>query len=543
MMDETYNLVDESWICLLSKDGKVTKEGLRTVFLNAQNYLDLGGEIRLQDMAVLRLLISISVTLLYRYNKNGERSDLSNSSEALQRFSEVFKAGRFSEKAVNAYFEEWHDRFDLFSKERPFFQLALNDIEWIADKECPDGKKPLFSNGVFMKWLPIANINGRIQRSDNKPNAPYKDLSGSAADEAEADEAARWLLFYNAYADCSVGKRQNFIDELGKKQSGNAEMTLPSKGSLITPVGKNLFETIMLNSVLFDPDRHELYEKIHPVWEENGKEPEIIKGRPIPNDLARIYTQQARRISLVKKEGKVIGAFASAGESYSSDQLWMEPAFMIHLVKDKDTKQLIQAPMQSKNNVDIWREVEHIAGDNGAPISRWIKLLDEILPEDDVIPFRVTGISYGSMNCGIQSMTEDRIILSRQFVEDTELQDDAVKEIKRIDEISKIIRAFGADCAKCMNLDAKDKRIEGLLSEQYYGAVGHDFRKFLSGNMTLKDLRNAEFDSAKRTVDQYIEYNIKALLRGKMGENGMYLGKSEASFKASIAKLERKTYG
>ena len=105
-MSNKYNLVDKPWICLLSKDGKIKKEGLKNVFLSAQNYLDLGGEIRLQDMAILRLLIAISITILYRYNENGEKIALRNAQDAINRFSAVYKKGKYSEKAINEYFSE-----------------------------------------------------------------------------------------------------------------------------------------------------------------------------------------------------------------------------------------------------------------------------------------------------------------------------------------------------------------------------------------------------------------------------------------------------
>ena len=134
------------------------------------------------------------------------------------------------------------------------------------------------------------------------------------------------------------------------------------------------------------------------------------------------------------------GAYVSAGENFSSELLWMEPAFMMHEVKDKDSKKMVLVPMQSSTTTDIWREIEHIAGDKGASITTWVDKVLEELDEDGVIPFRVTGITYGSSSCGIQSMTEDRITLSRQFLEDTDTQVDAVNEIKRIDEISKLIR-------------------------------------------------------------------------------------------------------
>lgn len=540
MADSMFNLVDEPWICLLSRDGNVTKEGLKNTFLRVHEYLDLGGEIRLQDMAVLRLLFSISVTVLYRFDENGNRSDLQNWEDALNRFLAVWDKGKFNERAICEYFDAWHDRFYLFDDKYPFFQITLDGLDWKDDTDYPNGQKPVYGNGVYMNWLPIANINGRIQRSRNKPNTPYKDLTGTAAEEVDLDEAARWLLFYNAFADCTVGKRQHFTNACGKKESANAGMTHPSRGSLIMPVGQNLFETVMLNSVLFNVKRNELYESVHPVWEEERTDLEYILEKPVPNDFPRMYTQQARRISLFRKGSKVTGAYVSAGESYARELLWMEPAFMMHEVKDKDSKKLALVPMQCGTTTDIWREIEHIAGDKGASITTWVDKLLQELDEDIVIPFRVTGITYGSMNCGIQSMTEDRITLSRQFLEDTDTQVDAVNEIKRIDEISKLIRTFGNNCARCLNLSDRDARIGKSLVEQYYTAVGHAFRKYLSGRSSVQDLRKAEFDTARSITVQYIDHNIKALIRGKAGDKGMYLGKAEVIFNAKLSKLERK---
>ena len=549
MISSNFNLTEEQWICLLSKEGDVKKKGLKDVFTEAQDFLDLGGELRLQDMAVLRLLIAISVTLLYRYDENGEKIGLNNWIQARERYKAIWKAGRFNPRAVSDYFAEWYDRFNLFDENHPFFQIPLKNLTWADDKDFPEGKKPVYPNGVYMNWLKIANINGRIQSSRNKPDAPYKDLSGIDADEMSFDEAARWLLFYNTYADCTVGKRQHYKDASGKQQSANAGMTLPSRGALVTPVGRNLFETIMLNSVLFDPDRHEMFDSVCPVWEEEtGSPAELVIEKPVPNDLARMYTQQGRRLSLVREGDKVTGIYASAGESYGKDLLWMEPAFMMHEVKDKDSKKPMLVPMQRSSETDVWRELEHITGEKGARITRWVDLLygdddDGIISEDNVIPFRITGISYGSMNCGIQAMTEDRIVLSRQFLEDSDLQSDACDEIEAINNIARIVRSFGNDCAQCMNFSGRDNRIGKALAIRHYEAVGQEFRKYLSGNSTIDELREAKISLAKKTVNTFVEQSIKALLRGKSGESGMFLGKAEAKFNSGLSKLERRENG
>ena len=46
---EDFSLVDEPWVILLSKDGKTAKRSLKEAFLEAHSFIDVGGELRLQD--------------------------------------------------------------------------------------------------------------------------------------------------------------------------------------------------------------------------------------------------------------------------------------------------------------------------------------------------------------------------------------------------------------------------------------------------------------------------------------------------------------
>ena len=544
-----FNLIDEPWICLLSKNGHITKEGLRKVFLKAQDFQDLGGEIRLQDMAVLRLLIAISVTILYRYDEKGNKAELKDWYHALERFEAVWRTGCFSEKAVNDYFNKWYERFYLFDEKYPFYQIRMDAVKWENDKKYPEGLKPVLDNGVYMNWLPIAAINGRVLKSDNRPEVPYKDIFGTTVDEVNFDEAARWLIFYNGYADCTVGKKQYFMDSSGKKQSANAAMTLPSRGALITAVGRNLFETIVINSVLYTPKRRKLYTSVRPFWEEERSKPTISSNKPMPHDLARMYTQQSRQMFLIRKGQTVIGAFVSAGESYLAEELWMEPAFMMQNIKAKGSNSFIQSPVCCRNGADIWREIEHVAGEDGAGITQWIKELQDYAEERDsffvenVIPFRVTGIRYGASSCSIQMMIEDQILLSRQFLVDSELRNDSVYELKQIEQIAKIINSFGNNCAKCMGFSDRDTRFGKRLTDQYYNVIGLAFRRFLSGESDIQNLRKLEVDVARETTKQFIAHNIASLLRGKAGKTQMFLGKAEAIFNTRLLKFEERKNG
>lgn len=541
-MPKTYNLADEPWICLIGKDGTNLKENLRNVFLNTARYRDLGGETRLQDAAVLRLLTAVSVTLLYRYDENGRKAPLAGRQQALERFAAVWKAGGFNKKAVDDYFDTWHDRFDLLDPDRPFYQvpsacLSARTVQSGKKKQDDEEEKQLFlPDGIYMNYLPASFFNGRILRSANRPNVPYKDLADEASDRLPLDAAARWLVFYNAYADCSVGKGQRLGD--GKDaRSANAAMPLPARGLTLTAVGKNLFETIMLGSVLFSPDRGELYPTVRPVWEEEEPDIAVKPERNFPNDLARMYTQQARRMLLVVEDDMAVGMYAAAGETYADSQMWMEPSFIIC----KTTKDGIPVPKKIEQRPGLWKEIEHIAGDKGAGITRWVNTLygyrDGELFDERIIPFRAAGVLYGQSCCGYTYMGEDSISMHRDFLTDSELLDDAVAELQRIFRIEKAVFKFGLNCSACMGMPSNDKNIAEELSSRYLTDIGYVYQRFLTTGIPVETLRALETRTASDSVENVIRRNLAAMLRGR---NDMTLGKAESIFAADMAAFNQK---
>ena len=70
-MTPFYNLIEESWIKVLDDTGRERKFSLSDLFKNCQHIRTLAGETPLQDNAILRTLVALSVTMLYRYSENG----------------------------------------------------------------------------------------------------------------------------------------------------------------------------------------------------------------------------------------------------------------------------------------------------------------------------------------------------------------------------------------------------------------------------------------------------------------------------------------
>ncbi len=59
MKEMEFNLLEEPWVRVLLEDYTVREVSLKDALLNAEQYIDLAGEVPTQDIAVLRLLLAI----------------------------------------------------------------------------------------------------------------------------------------------------------------------------------------------------------------------------------------------------------------------------------------------------------------------------------------------------------------------------------------------------------------------------------------------------------------------------------------------------
>lgn len=90
-----FNLVDEKWLTVTDSQCRPEEVSLSDLFLHAQDYSAVDGDNGLQTVAILRLLLAVSITLLYRYDENGELSELKKPNEALERWKNVYQKGCF----------------------------------------------------------------------------------------------------------------------------------------------------------------------------------------------------------------------------------------------------------------------------------------------------------------------------------------------------------------------------------------------------------------------------------------------------------------
>lgn len=76
MTENNFNLLTEPWIKVINnKDSQETMISLSELFENTSSYRELAGEMRSQDLAIFRFLLSILTTVYSRFDANRETYD------------------------------------------------------------------------------------------------------------------------------------------------------------------------------------------------------------------------------------------------------------------------------------------------------------------------------------------------------------------------------------------------------------------------------------------------------------------------------------
>lgn len=494
-----FNLVDEPCIQVLSAEGHVDEVGLQDLLLNAQSYVDIGGEMATQDVAVLRVLLAIVHTIITRMDQDGNESAIEDEDEALERWEAIWERGCFPEKSIRAYFEKWHERFWLFHPERPFYQVpeifgmtVENALEktGLADPMASKKNVKAVFNG--------AKLNGEVGESGNKIRL-FAPRSGLAKRKMSYAEAARWLITLQAFDDAS-GKESK-ENKSAKKQETSESIGVGWLGklSLVHAVGKNLFETLMLNCVLLRNGRNELFGEDLPTWEKDSLEIRERHFIPVPDDFAGLLTLQSRRILLIPDTDGVLGFAAYGGDYFSREGAVNEQFTLWTIPKVPKGKVALPVPRYQDMPAQMWREVSSLLIQNESNtdtknvspgVVRWISLLTERLSLG-MIAFRYTKIKYDSKNCSVVDCLSDSLSLSSDLlsklgenylIKISEVVADCVKAAFAVRCFGEaLFDAEGGDTAgKQYEANKKDRLDAGSRAEeQYYYMLDGPFREWM----------------------------------------------------------------
>lgn len=491
-----FNLLTEPWISVITDErGKTEEVSLIDVFKNADKYISLAGEMKAQDFAVMRVLLSVLHTVFSRFDGDGNPYDYLELDEMFRQKADVdeddeedylddlsntwikiWKAGKFPD-IIETYLEKWKDRFYLYDNKYPFFQVTSKDFE---------GKK------YSSKGSPVQgkNINRLISESGNKISlfSPKKDIKDNKNILSDS-EAIRWILTFQQYTGLSDKAR--FTKDTYKSSKG----WLFDLGGVYLE-GNNLFETLWLNCILVHPKEEYRLTVEKPCWEHSPEENiATYFEKPVIDNISELYTNWSRAVYIEPKE-KNSEAFAikivKLPDTIHEDN-FLEPMTIWRFNESGDNKGKY-TPRKHRINQSLWRSFGLIAFADSGPnveIPGIIKWFDKVVK---IIGYRKVGISIISMedDGNATSWVPTDEIYDSLYVGDFILTDNdkegwTIRVNEVIDLTKKLVeknfRYFVSQVKEIRNLKSKSG-FESQKVEELYFKIDKPFRDWIG---SIKD--------------------------------------------------------
>ena len=512
-----YNLLDEKWIQVASKDA-VEKISIKELFAGAAKYKELAGDMKTQDFAVMRVMLAILHTVFSRFDSNGDshgffevdkekflqtgelkESDLEDYEDALyQTWIDIWNTKEFP-KVVYEYLEKWRERFFLYDDKYPFFQVTKEVIE----KDAAGG-------GEFYG----KNINRLVSESNNK-QAYFSPKDESYKEYIVDDELARWLITL-----------QGYIGTSDKKKVGSAKTY--SKGWLydlggVYLQGNNLFETLMLNFVIAHNENNNLLKTQKPCWEAETieKNVEYYFHNGIDN-IASLYTAWCREIFIDPnrtKEDKFVCFIAKLPEIEHSNA-FLEP---MTVWKYNDTGEYKDKyrPRKHDANKSMWRNFGLLTGVGEGTrkpgVIEWLNKLGDI-SESEELGFNKENIKLCAV-CMLDDgnatswapidEVEDTLNLKERVLIDTGDNGWIVRINKTITDtkasIDRTLKIFIKDLLDIRNMEKSDA---SKYIEQFYFRIDLSFRNWIE-SIDIdndKDTKEVEWQGIlKKAIKEYVD--------------------------------------
>lgn len=482
IVDKHYSLVDEPWITVVYTDGTVRNVSLVTLFRDAPVIRTIAGEMPQMYFTTLRLALAI----LYR----AYEFPVLTKERLIEEWVAIWSQGTFDLDIVEGYLEDYRDGFDLLSSNRPFYQVA--GLEYMG-KECD----------------PISELMPDIPKPDK---FLFAMRSPQSVQELSLDEAARYIVLAQAYDIAGIKSPVQ-----GSTHVSGGRVYAP-KGAVGTGwcgaiggvflEGENLFQTLLLNWVLWDTARSG-----GPLAEREGDVPPWELPSPAPDlseaDSAgpvKALTWQSRRIRLVFDESqqKAVGVISSYGDVTTAvDKQYCE-TMTAWRESEAQRKRLGTAhvpwmPQQHDASKALWRGLASMlssrnvlgAGKDLRPgVIVWAQgLLDSrAISPDRLLSLHAQGMTYGTQSSVFEDAVDDRIDLCALM-----LRDDSQAVFNVLEVVSQADAAVSelVKFVRNMELAAGDKRRSGSFDndvrERAYDALDQLFRERIAHFTTEVD--------------------------------------------------------
>lgn len=476
-----FNLLDEPWIPVTFVDGKADEVSLRELFASTPRIQAIAGELPQMSFVIVRLALAI----LYRAYGITEPTR----GELIGFWQELWNQGSFEDGVIENYLTAFHDRFDLFDGQYPFFQVP--ELEYM-------GKDP-DSVGEFMADVP------------KRDKYLFAMRAPQCVDDLSYAEAARYLVLAQAFdtAGIKAPVEGNSHVNKGKVYAPKGAVGTGWCGAIggVVLEGATLFETLLFNFVLHIEGIGSLMgiEGDLPPWELPPASPDIEEREP--RGPVDVLTWQSRRVRLVRDEerNRVIGVVLCYGtiltavEKQRSEQMtaWRESA---QQQKRLGTPFVPRMPLTHDPSRAIWRGLSSLISYHNSEndkdtegkdlrpgVVRWLDTLREerVLSDDQRITIHALGMSYGTQSSVFDDSIDDAVSLHlllvrddaearRKVIETVGCADEAVKEFVRF--VWRVETAQGDKRRYDSFSDGQANAVKDGASERAYEVLDELFR-------------------------------------------------------------------
>ena len=462
-----FDLVERGWIPVRLLDGRQDELGIGEVLRRAHEIVGLDVGFPTQEPPILRLLLAVLYRALERPTNDAD-------------WSALWRAEALPNGPIDAYLDQWRDRFDLLDAKTPFFQ--------VADLEASSGKGGERPAGNLISYAATGN------------NVPlFMPVVEAMGIRLSAPEAARWVLERHAWGTTADrgGARGNPRVNAGGKD-------VPPIGHLgwigfTAPLGATLRETLLLNLIPWShsgllvtgPDDL-------PAWERAPLDASR-EVRP-PSGVCDLYTWQGRRIRLFAEQGAdgepiITGVLICAGDAVLRDAVQGVEPQTAWRQQTSPGKSIEYTPLHHPPGRQVWRGLAPMLSLDDpklrAGVLSWLGTLEDegILDASTTVSLLVVGLKYGQQSALVEDLITDRLETpvallrandpgaAQVAIDGVALAAEAARQLGTVAQI-----AFMGPDGKVPREGPKAESAKAarlIAAEDLYGTLDAPFRKFL----------------------------------------------------------------
>lgn len=389
-----FNLIDEPWIPVRRKNGRLVELGLKDVLLTAKDLSGIEDASPLVVASLYRFLLAV----LYRALEGPTDID-----QAKGLFREGLPSGK-----IQAYLEKWRDRF------------------WLFDEKYPFGQIPDFKPKAWRAWTVLSAEN-------NADNAKV------LFDHVDVEKAS-WIS--EAKAARGIMATLTFSVSCGKSELAHTGTAPAATAAMVLPIGGDLHDTLVLALV---PQGRELVNGDKALWE---REPETLNS--LKNDAERSpagfadrYTWRIRSIRL-KDDGEMgvrALAFASGVKPVPSGQI--DPMLAYRIDENRGI-----LPRQFTDR-GLWRDFDSLLPDEKGLCPQVINHSIELTRRSrDRFPRSMLILGQSNNKAKIEYWRLERYVLPEAVLGDISIRSTVHRFLQLASEVQKVIYAASRQFAR-----------------------------------------------------------------------------------------------